>query len=169
VTRVEDVIVLCHLGVPRLEIDDWSLTIEGLMLICGENTNPLARFALMAQGEQVHMSSYPPIWPTRPASEKGGYDLCRAIQTRAGSHAFEAKMFNVVSSGRVEATLRQALAGLDKSALDTLENAPRAISMIIDPTGEVASEVIAGEEGITYAEIDVARCVEQKQFHDVVG
>jgi nitrilase len=139
------------------------------MLICGENTNPLARFTLMAQGEQVHMSSYPPIWPTRPASEKGGYDLRRAIQIRAGSHAFEAKVFNVVSSGCVDATLRQALASLDKSALDTLENAPRAISMIVDPTGEVASEAIAGEESITYAEIDVARCVEQKQFHDVVG
>src|SRR4051812_48022276 len=25
-------------------------------LICGENTNPLARFALMSQGEQVHIS-----------------------------------------------------------------------------------------------------------------
>jgi predicted amidohydrolase len=36
------------------------------MLICGENTNPLARFALLAEGEQVHISSYPPVWPTRP-------------------------------------------------------------------------------------------------------
>jgi nitrilase len=53
------------------------------MLICGENTNPLARFALMAQGEQVHLSSYPPIWPTRPAAESGGYNLRRAIEIRA--------------------------------------------------------------------------------------
>ena len=29
------------------------------MLICGENTNPLARFTLLAQGEQIHLSSYP--------------------------------------------------------------------------------------------------------------
>ncbi|HEY6023441.1 MAG TPA: carbon-nitrogen hydrolase family protein, partial [Pseudolabrys sp.] len=29
------------------------------MLICGENTNPLARYSLIAQGEQVHISSYP--------------------------------------------------------------------------------------------------------------
>jgi aliphatic nitrilase len=27
------------------------------MLICGENTNPLARYALIAQGEQIHVSS----------------------------------------------------------------------------------------------------------------
>ena len=29
VTRVEDTIVLCHLGVPRLNADDWSLSIDG--------------------------------------------------------------------------------------------------------------------------------------------
>jgi len=30
-TRVEDAIVLCHLGVPRLAREDWSLTIDGLV------------------------------------------------------------------------------------------------------------------------------------------
>lgn len=139
------------------------------MLICGENTNPLARFALMAQGEQVHMSSYPPVWPTRPASESGGYDLRRAIEIRAGAHAFEAKAFNVVASAAVDATLRRALAILDKEARDTLENSPRGVSMILDPTGAVISDVLAGDESIVTAEIDVARCVEPKQFHDVVG
>lgn len=34
------------------------------MLICGENTNPLVRYTLMAQGEQLHIASYPPLWPT---------------------------------------------------------------------------------------------------------
>ena len=29
------------------------------MLNCGENTNTLARFALIAQGEQVHVANYP--------------------------------------------------------------------------------------------------------------
>jgi nitrilase len=139
------------------------------MLICGENTNPLARFALMAQGEQVHMSSYPPIWPTRPASEAGGYNLRRAIEIRAGSHAFEAKVFNVVASGCLDLSIRDELARLDQAALDTLENSPPAVSMILDPTGEVISDVLADHEGIVYAEIDIARCIEPKQFHDVVG
>jgi nitrilase len=139
------------------------------MLICGENTNPLARFALMAEGEQVHISSYPPIWPTRPASEAKGYNLRRAIEIRAGAHAFEAKVFNVVASGCVDETLRSGLASLDKAALHTLENTPRAVSMIIDPTGEVVSDVLSDHEGIVYADIDVAHCVEPKQFHDVVG
>jgi nitrilase len=139
------------------------------MLICGENTNPLARFALMAQGEQVHMSSYPPVWPTRPSTEAGGYDLRRAIEIRAGSHAFEAKVFNVVASGCLDASIRRKLAGLDESALQTMESSPRAVSMIIGPTGELISDVLADHEGIVYAEIDIARCIEPKQFHDVVG
>ena len=39
-------------------------------LICGENTNPLARYAMMAQGEQVHVACFPPTWPTK---RKAGY------------------------------------------------------------------------------------------------
>ena len=40
-------------------------------LICGENTNPLARYSLMAQGEQIHISSWPPVWPTRHSGSNG--------------------------------------------------------------------------------------------------
>jgi hypothetical protein len=29
-TRTEDVVVLCHLGVPRIARDQWSLTIDGM-------------------------------------------------------------------------------------------------------------------------------------------
>jgi nitrilase len=36
------------------------------MLICGENGNPLARYTLMAQGEQVHIANYPSLWRRRP-------------------------------------------------------------------------------------------------------
>lgn len=43
-------------------------------LICGENTNPLARYALMAQGEQIHISTWPAIWPTRDSNDSGHGD-----------------------------------------------------------------------------------------------
>src|SRR5262249_58179857 len=58
------------------------------MLICGENTNPLARFALMAEGEQGHISSYPPLWPTRPPEKPGNYDLAQAIPLPAPPPSF---------------------------------------------------------------------------------
>src|SRR5262245_321216 len=31
VTRTDDTIVLCHLGVPRIDPDDWSLWVDGLV------------------------------------------------------------------------------------------------------------------------------------------
>lgn len=139
------------------------------MLICGENTNPLSRYALMADGEQVHVSSYPPFWPTRPPSENRAYDLRRAIEIRAGAHAFEAKVFNVVSSGFADRALKNAVAREDKALLDVMERSPRSVSMILDPSGTPISSVLSDAEGIVYAEIDTALSVEPKQFHDVVG
>src|SRR5207247_8186506 len=67
-------------------------------LICGENTNTLARFALLAQGEQVHLATYPPVWPFRRPSKPSTYDLTEAIRIRSAAHAFEGKVFNVVAS-----------------------------------------------------------------------
>ena len=139
------------------------------MLICGENTNPLARYSLIAQGEQVHISSYPPVWPTRPANEPGRYDLASAIRIRAGAHSFEGKVFNVVSSGFLDKRTREALRTIDRDGLETLENSPQAISMVLGPSGEIISDTLSETEGLLYQEIDIAQCVEPKQFHDVVG
>ena len=140
------------------------------MLICGENTNPLARFALTAEGEQVHISSYPAVWPTRPPEEGGNYDLQQAIRIRAGAHAFEAKVFNLVAASCIDQTLRQTIeAALGPEPLRILEQSPRGISVVIDPTGTPMGEALSAEEGILYADIDLARSVEPKQFHDVVG
>ena len=139
------------------------------MLICGENTNPLARYALAAQGEQIHVSSYPPAWPTRDPAEGGNYDLEAAIRLRAGAHAFEAKLFNVVASGYLDAATLDELAPLGAEARRVLEGSPRGVSMVVGPTGEPVSDVLRDEEGILYADIDLAACVEPKQFHDITG
>lgn len=139
------------------------------MLICGENTNPLARFTLMAQGEQLHVSTYPPVWPTRDPKAGGNYDLAGAIRIRAGAHAFEAKCFNVVASGFMDKAMRDTLAGLDADAGRILDDSPRGVSMIIGPDAEPVCQVLCEEEGILYADIDLDACVEPKQFHDVVG
>jgi aliphatic nitrilase len=139
------------------------------MLICGENTNPLARYSLIAQGEQVHVSSYPPVWPTRPSNEPGRYDLAAAIRIRAGAHSFEGKVFNVVSSAFLDNGTLDALNEIDREARATLEQSPQAVSMVIGPSGEVISDTLCEAEGLLYQDIDISRCVEPKQFHDVVG
>lgn len=139
------------------------------MLICGENTNPLARFTMMAQGEQIHISSYPPIWPAYGPDECDKYDLAHAIQLRAGAHSFEAKAFNVVSSGFMDKAMFDFLASLHPEAGRILEASPRSVSFVTGPTGEPISDTLSDEEGVLYVEIDVAKCVAPKQIHDVSG
>lgn len=82
-------------------------------LICGENTNPLARWSLMAQGEQLHISTWPAVWPTtrgKPASGEGKsekqYDNVAANRTRSAAHCFEAKCFGVLCSGFMDKAMR---------------------------------------------------------------
>jgi aliphatic nitrilase len=124
----------------------------------------------MAEGEQVHISSYPPVWPTRPPEGPGNYDLAQAIRIRAAAHAFEAKVFNLVASSCVDQTLRHAIEGaLGREPLRILEQSPGGISVVIDPTGTPLGDALCQDEGILYAEIDLARSVELKQLHDVVG
>src|SRR5262245_14763054 len=151
-----------------LQVSDTEIGRLG-MLICGENTNPLARYSLIAQGEQIHISTYPAIWPTRPSNEPGRYDLASAIRTRAGAHSFEGKVFNIVSSACLDGSLFEALRGLEREARETLELSPRGVSMVIGPSGEMIGETLCGTEGLLYQDIDISQCVEPKQFHDVVG
>jgi aliphatic nitrilase len=137
-------------------------------LICGENTNPLARFALIAQGEQVHISSYPPVWPTRPPERGGNYDNRAANRIRAAAHCFEAKCFGVIAAGVLDRAARVDLAAGDPSAAAVLEQTPIAASFFLDPTGAPIGEERV-EEGLAYAELDLAACLEPKRFHDVVA
>jgi aliphatic nitrilase len=41
--------------------------------------------------------------------------------------------------------------------------------VVFGPTGTSLGEALCRDEGILYAEIDLAQSVEPKQFHDVVG
>ncbi len=138
-------------------------------LICGENTNPLARYALMAEGEQVHIASYSPRWPTHPADDAGGYDLASAIRIRSGAHAFEAKCFNVVSSGFFSEAAADLVCRGETKARDLIDASPRSASMILSPSGAVISAILQDEEGIVYGDIDINNCIVPKQFHDVSG
>ena len=125
---------------------------------------------MAAEGEQVHISTYPPAWPTRPPEKPGNYDLQHAIRLRAGAHAFEAKVFNVVASSCVDQTLRHAIEEtLGQEPLRILEQSPRGISLVLDPSGKPLGDALNQDEGILYADIDLAQSVEPKQFHDLVG
>jgi len=138
-------------------------------LICGENTNPLARYSLIAQGEQIHISSWPALWPTRRPITGRNFDNVAANRLRAGAHSFEAKAFGIICAGYMDEKMRDFLVARDDSAAAVLDGSPRAATMFVDPTGSQIGDMLTDREGIAYAEFDLTRCVEPKQFHDVVG
>lgn len=138
-------------------------------LICGENTNPLARYALAAQGEQIHISAWPAIWPTRKPGNQNFNNLS-ANRIRAGGASFEAKAFGVLNAGFMDDTmLNMLLDGADSEAAEVLQRTPRAATQFLDPTGAAIGDMLQNEEGIAYATFDLNACVEPKQFHDIVG
>ena len=73
-------------------------------LACGENTNTLARFALLGQGELVHVASYISL-PVAPPD----YDMAEAIKLRAIAHSFEGKIFTIVSCSTVSEEIITAM------------------------------------------------------------
>lgn len=138
-------------------------------LNCGENTNPLARFAMLAQGEQVHIATYPPAWPFKRLGLAGNYNLTEAIRIRSAAHSFEGKVFNIVSSCILDGDAIDQVSKGNPDIKNYLERAPPPITLILGPTGEMIAEPVIGKEGMVVADIDIAQSIEQKQAHDVVG
>ncbi|KAF3064946.1 hypothetical protein GL218_02140 [Daldinia childiae] len=131
-------------------------------LICGENTNPLALYTMTAQGEQIHISTWPAVWPTRlphgvapdvhdaernksdaktsrsSVARGADYDNVSANRTRAAAHCFEAKCFGVLCAG-VLGEDAIALSSFGSSEPEVvaqgLERLPRGATMFLDTTG----------------------------------
>ncbi|KAI2470240.1 nitrilase [Annulohypoxylon bovei var. microspora] len=133
-------------------------------LICGENTNPLALYTMTAQGEQIHISSWPAIWPTRmpegvlpapsnevvngsgtdgkastPSAARGvNYDNVAANRTRAAAHCFEAKCFGVLCAGYLGPdAIEIATSGSSTPEIVSqgLQGSSRGATMFLDTTG----------------------------------
>ena len=146
-----------------LRVHDTSIGPLGV-LACGENTNTLARFALIAQGELVHVASYISL-PVAPPD----YDMAEAIKVRAAAHSFEGKLFTVVSCSTVSDEIIRMLEADYPSARERLTRRNSAFSGFIGPDGRVIGEPLIDEEGIAYAEIDLSRCIQPRQMHDIAG
>ena len=133
-------------------------------LACGENTNTLARFSLLAQGELVHTASYISL-PVAPPD----YDMAEAIKLRGMSHSFEGKVFTVVATSTISDEIIGAMETIRPDARALLERKSSAYSGIIGPDGRPVVDGLIDAEGIVLAEIDLGRCIQPKQMHDIIG
>ncbi|HSR12926.1 MAG TPA: nitrilase-related carbon-nitrogen hydrolase, partial [Thermodesulfobacteriota bacterium] len=130
-------------------------------LACGNNTHSLYRYALIAQGEQVHVANYPAM------NVPGKGDLATWNLIRTGAHSLEGKLFNICSTSTIDSAMAEILCGNDAKKRKWVEGA-RSSSMITDPLGNTLAELV-DKEGIVYADIDVSETVTAKQFHDIIG
>ncbi len=131
-------------------------------LLCGENTNTLARFALLAQGEQIHVANFPAF----PFTE--WYEEAEAIRIRCQAHAFEGKIFVIVSTGLI-----------DERSIDLLCHTPEqrqlfegenyALTAVFGPDGRYVAGPLIDDEGIVYADIDLNALIAPKMMHDITG
>jgi aliphatic nitrilase len=133
-------------------------------LACGENTNTLARFTLLAQGELVHIANYISL-PTAPAD----YNMAEAIKIRAAAHSFEGKLFTIVSCSTISQEMVDLLKPEAPQIQELFNRKSCAFSGFIGPNGAVIGEPLIDDEGMIYAEIDLEKCIQPKQMHDILG
>lgn len=133
-------------------------------LACGENTNTLARFSLLAQGELIHVASYISL-PVAPTD----YDMAEAIKVRAMAHSFEGKVFTVVACSTISEDIIDAFEPTHPEIRQNFQRKNNSFSGVIGPDGRVIGEPLIDKEGVVYADIDLSKCIQPRQMHDITG
>jgi aliphatic nitrilase len=127
-------------------------------LACWEHYNPLARYALMVDNEQIHVAMF-------PGSLVG--DIFRdQIEVTIRHHALESGCFVVNATGFLTDTQVVEVAG--KTGF---ERALRSgcFTAIVSPEGALLAPPLTEGEGTVYAELDLALIAKRKRMMDSVG
>jgi nitrilase len=127
-------------------------------LACWEHYNPLARYALMADHEEIHCSQFP--------GSLVGQIFGDQMEVTIRHHALESGCFVINSTG-----------WLDEDQINTLTTDPKlqkslrggCMTAIISPEGVHLCEPLTQGEGIIYADLDMALITKRKRMMDSVG
>lgn len=137
-----------------LQVHEWKeFRIGGLN--CFENWMPLARHALYAQGEQLHVST----WPGRPAHTR---DLTRFI-------AVEGRVYVVAAAGVLTASDIPSSFPLKSDLTRVAERLWDGGTVIVGPDGEPMVGPVEKDEMILYADVDVKKVKEFRMRFDAAG
>jgi nitrilase len=127
-------------------------------LACWEHYNPLARYALMAQHEEIHVAQFP--------GSLVGPIFADQIEVTIRHHALESGCFVVNSTGWLtEAQIEKI------SPDERLRKALRGgcMTAIISPEGSHVVPPLTTGEGILIADLDMGLIVKRKRMMDSVG
>ncbi len=130
-------------------------------LICGENSNALARFTLLARGERIHATSWPPFVTKWQLSAK------YLMELRLKNHASEGRVFVISSCMFFSDEMVEALCDTEEKKAMVHERGGG--SSIIGPDGRYIAGPLENEEGIVLGELDIERIIGSKMVQDVVG
>ncbi|MFG1374030.1 Nit6803 family nitrilase [Xanthobacter oligotrophicus] len=127
-------------------------------LACWEHYNPLARYALMAQHEEIHAAQFP--------GSLVGPIFAEQIEVTIRHHALESGCFVVNATGWLS---EEQIASVTPDA--GLQNALRGgcMSAIVSPEGKHVVPPLTEGEGLLVADLDLGLIVKRKRMMDAVG
>jgi aliphatic nitrilase len=127
-------------------------------LACWEHYNPLARYALMAQHEEIHVAQFP--------GSLVGQIFADQIEVTIRHHALESGCFVVNATGWLsEAQIAQI--SPDEGPRRGLRGG--CMTAIVSPEGNHIVPPLTTGEGILMADLDIALIVKRKRMMDSVG
>jgi nitrilase len=127
-------------------------------LACWEHYNPLARYALMTQHEEIHCAQFP--------GSMVGQIFADQLEVTLRHHALESGCFVVNATGWLN---EEQIASISDDS--SLQRALRGGSMtaIISPEGSHVCPPLTEGEGVLVADLDMSLIVKRKRMMDSVG
>ena len=129
-------------------------------LACWEHYNPLARYAMMADGEQIHSAMYP--------GSIFGNLFSEQTEVNIRQHALESACFVVCATAWLDAD-QQAQIVKDTGASSVGPISGGCFTAIVAPDGTLIGEPITSGEGVVIADLDFTRIDKRKQLMDSRG
>lgn len=127
-------------------------------LACWEHYNPLARYALMADREEIHVAMFP--------GSLVGEIFREQIEVTIRHHALESGCFVVNATGYLTEQQVAQIAGETK-----LDKALRGgcFTAIVSPEGSLLAPPLTDGEGMVLADLDLGLVAKRKRMMDSVG
>tara|TARA_B100001093_G_scaffold135261_1_gene127787 strand:+ start:292 stop:1266 length:975 start_codon:yes stop_codon:yes gene_type:complete len=127
-------------------------------LACWEHYNPLARYALMTQHEEIHVAQFP--------GSMVGPIFSEQIEVTMRHHALESGCFVVNATGWLKEDQIESICP-DESMQNAIKDG--CMTCIVSPEGRHLAPPITEGEGILYADLDFKLITKRKRMLDSVG
>ena len=127
-------------------------------LACWEHYNPLARYALMAQHEEIHCAQFP--------GSMVGQIFADQMEVTIRHHALESGCFVVNATGWLTDDQIMAITP-DTGIQKALRGG--CCTAIVSPEGVLLAEPLRSGEGMVIADLDMALITKRKRMMDSVG